>query len=312
VPALFLEHGIDMVIPSLDETLAGWAERRNALQATANCHVIVSPVPTITTFQDKWKSYQFFCENGFPCPATSLQQDFALVKPRFGRGGTCVSVPDALVNMDDMISQEFLEGTEYTIDVFCDKDGDPVYIVPRRRIEVQDGKSTGGKVQVNSGIAEWIRAICSATKFVGPVNMQCFIKPDGDIRFVEVNPRIAGGMALGIAATENWVALIEAVGFDLDGTLCDEQDFIAQVYCPIAGIIAELAGLEDTSVVYGWMLNRWREEGRSYRKTFSESIRNFAPDTSESRVVSECLHIFRGYKPHLSLGTKVAGILNEV
>jgi len=42
VPALLIEHGIDLVIPSLDETLAGWAERRNALQVTANCHVIIS------------------------------------------------------------------------------------------------------------------------------------------------------------------------------------------------------------------------------------------------------------------------------
>jgi carbamoyl-phosphate synthase large subunit len=107
-----------------------------------------------------------------------------------------------------MISQELLEGVEYTVDVLCDRDAKPVYIVPRRRIGVRDGKSTGGIVEANESITRWIRTVCGRLPFVGPVNFQCFVSPDGAVRFVEINPRIAGGMALGFAATENWIGAI--------------------------------------------------------------------------------------------------------
>ena len=40
---------------------------------------------------------------------------------------------------------------------------------------------------------------------VGPINFQ-FMETDNHLLyFLEVNPRIAGGMALGMAASENWI-----------------------------------------------------------------------------------------------------------
>ena len=202
------EHAINIVIPSLDETLLGWAQRRDAMRLENNCHVIISPPGTIEMFQDKWLTYNFFNTNSIPCPPTSLKQDFALVKPRFGRGGVGVSIPEGSVSMEGMISQELLTGTEYTVDVFCDQSGEPVYIVPRKRMNVRDGKSTNGIVDMHSGIVDLVRKICTAVQFIGPVNMQCFVSDKGDISFVEINPRIAGGMALGFAATENWIPLL--------------------------------------------------------------------------------------------------------
>jgi len=199
---------IDIVIPSLDETLLGWSERKRALFESLGVHVILSDATTIAVCQDKWLTHEFFATHRIPSPATSLEQKYPLVKPRFGRGAAGVRVTDARVDMAEMISQEVLVGTEYTVDVFCDRDSQPVYIVPRRRVNVRDGKSTAGVVEANELIDTWVREICRKLPFVGPVNMQCFILPDGDIRFVEINPRIAGGMALGFAATENWVGLI--------------------------------------------------------------------------------------------------------
>ena len=38
--------------------------------------------------------------------------------------------------------------------------------------------------------------------------MQCFEDSEGGIKFTEINPRVAGGMALGFAASENWISLI--------------------------------------------------------------------------------------------------------
>lgn len=201
------EKKIDMVIPSLDETLSDWSKRKELFEAKGVL-VLLSDVKTIEICQDKWQTYQFFKEAGIPTPATSLQQDYLLVKPRFGRGGRDICITQKSVEMNDMISQELLQGKEYTVDVFCDKKGNPIYIVPRLRGAVREGKSTAGTVVCHPEIESWVRKICSSLCFIGPVNMQCFeCKETQKIHFTEINPRIAGGMALGFAATENWINL---------------------------------------------------------------------------------------------------------
>jgi len=207
VEKLLIEKRIDVIIPSLDETLLGWAERKDYFRALG-IYVIISDRSTVLICQDKWLTYKLFVENRIPTPKTSLTQEYPLVKPRFGRGAVGVKVTSEHIEMHNMISQELLKGVEYTVDVFCDRNSNPIYIVPRRRINVRNGKSTEGIVEEHSNINSWISTISQRLSFVGPINMQCFVMEDGSISFVEINPRIAGGMALGFAATENWMNLI--------------------------------------------------------------------------------------------------------
>lgn len=193
------------VIPSLDEMLLGWSERREAL-ACEGVHVIVSPPETVAACQDKWETYRAFQAMGIPTPATSLVQDHALVKPRAGRGGKGVLRPAGPVPMEGMISQAEATGEELSVDCLFDEAGAPIYIVPRRRQAVIDGKSTGGEVVAAPAVEALVRRIAAGLTFRGLVNMQCFV--DGErVQFIEINPRPAGGMALAWAATENWFDL---------------------------------------------------------------------------------------------------------
>lgn len=203
---LVLEKKIDLIMPTLDDGLLNWAEISEEL-SKLGVAVALSPVETIRIFQDKWSTYQFFVNNNIPTPKTSLEQIYDLVKPRNGRGGSGVKITKEKVDMDGMISQEVLVGEEYTIDVFCDIDGEPVYIVPRKRLNVIDGKSSAGIVVENEAIVNWVKLICKATTFIGIVNMQCFVDEEGNITFTEINPRKGGGTVLGMAATENWIPL---------------------------------------------------------------------------------------------------------
>jgi carbamoyl-phosphate synthase large subunit len=207
ISEIVVSNKIDIVIPSFDETLLDWASYKKYF-AGLQVHVITSPQSTIEKCLDKWKTFQFFESYGVPTPRTSLIQDYELIKPRFGRGSKGILLTNEQVSMQEKISQEVLDGTEFTIDIFCNSGNIPMYIVPRRRLRVVDGKSTAGIVEENEVIASWVRKICSYMPFIGPINMQCFILPDGKVKFIEINPRIGGGMALGFAATENWVNLI--------------------------------------------------------------------------------------------------------
>jgi carbamoyl-phosphate synthase large subunit len=207
IEAELLKNEIDLVIPSLDETLLGWAERKVKF-SKIGIDIILSTPTSVAICQDKWLTYEFFKANNIPTPATSLSQIHPLVKPRLGRGGVGVLVTQDQVDMTGQISQELVSGVEYTVDVFCDNKANPVYIVPRRRINVKDGKSTAGIVEYNETISNWVSVICGKLSFVGPINIQCFLLSDGSVKFIEINPRIAGGMALGFASTENWITLI--------------------------------------------------------------------------------------------------------
>jgi len=206
IDTLLIKYKINVVIPSFDEMMIGWATQKDYFE-NKGINIIISPVETIETFGNKWKTYLFFKEIGVPCPVTSLKQDYPLIKPIYGRGAKGIKITDESVNMEGMISQKIVTGEEYTIDCFFDYKGDPVYVVPRKRLYVRDGKSTKGVVIRNEQIVSYVTKIAQHIKLVGPINMQCFC--DGDnLKFIEVNPRIAGGMALGFAATENWIKLI--------------------------------------------------------------------------------------------------------
>ena len=198
---------IDLVIPTLDEGMLAWSQMSEELK-NKGTSVSISCPETIEICEDKWLTYQKFIENGIPTPKTSLDNIYPLVKPRNGRGGQGITIGDKNVNMDGMISQELLSGIEYTTDVLCNLDGDPVYIVPRRRLTVREGKSTEGIVVENKKIIEGIKDICKAFHFSGPVNIQCFVDNEGEVKFTEINPRLGGGTTLGMAATENWFPLI--------------------------------------------------------------------------------------------------------
>ncbi|GAI87545.1 unnamed protein product, partial [marine sediment metagenome] len=103
------------------------------------------------------------------------------------------------------IVQEFVRGTEYTCDVFVDFDGQVRCVVPRKRIEVRSGEVSKGQVvknrEIMSRAAELVKVLKAGP---GVITLQCFLQPDGKIRFTEINPRFGGGAPLAIKAGANF------------------------------------------------------------------------------------------------------------
>jgi hypothetical protein len=109
----------------------------------------------------------------------------------------------------------------------------------------------------------------------------------------------------------NWNE-IDIIGLDMDGTLYNEIDFISQVYRPLA---IKLATVDKRSQeeIYSWMLSRWLEKGSSYNKIFEEVL--FGVNVSnkyKNKLISECLEIFRGFRPKIFLSEWVESLLDEM
>ena len=110
--------------------------------------------------------------------------------------------------MEGYISQEIIEGEEYTIDILCDFNSNPIYIIPRKRLDVESGVSVKGVTIFDAQIIKYCEKIVEKLKPIGIINIQCF-KNDDKIYFIEINPRIAGGSSLSFAASDNWFKAIE-------------------------------------------------------------------------------------------------------
>lgn len=223
IEKLVVEAKIDVVVPSLDETLIGWAERAEKF-ASRGVRVLISPVETLQIFQDKWAAACFFDANLIPAALSSLDPIYPLVKPRFGRGSAGVYIETNAAKRKELfgkndISQTILSGVEFTVDCLFDADGMPVFVVPRRRARVVSGKSMSGVTESNDAIFSLVNRISTLVKFVGPINIQCFVDDD-KVYLVEINPRVAGGLALGMAATRNWIPLLLDIidGKPVEGT----------------------------------------------------------------------------------------------
>jgi phosphoglycolate phosphatase-like HAD superfamily hydrolase len=105
---------------------------------------------------------------------------------------------------------------------------------------------------------------------------------------------------------------IEVIGFDLDGTLYNEFEFISQVYRPIASELSKFT-LSFESEIYAKMISRWKEKGSTYNKIFEEIlVKSDIGTQQKEEVIRSCLSIYHNFKPEIKLSRFVRDFLIEV
>mgnify|MGYP000851934423 CR=1 FL=1 len=214
IEKIIKDERIDVVFPTVNEGLIAWSQKKQEYYDKYGTIVMLSDEKIIKTCVDKWETYKFFCSNDIPTPKTSLEMKYDLLKPRIGRGSQGIyfksDIKDKIntINSNDYISQDFIQGEEYTIDVLCDFDSKPVYIIPRKRLDIESGVSIKSVTVYDKIIIDYVKRIIEALKPIGIINIQC-IKNENSVYFIEINPRIAGGVSLSFASSDNWFKAIE-------------------------------------------------------------------------------------------------------
>ncbi|QAA31665.1 ATP-grasp domain-containing protein [Clostridium manihotivorum] len=211
IEEIIKKENIDLVFCTINEGLLEWSKRKKYFKEKYNTNIVISDESIIKICTDKWQTYKFFSENKINTPKTSLDNIYGLLKPRVGRGSFGIykkeDAPENL-NLENYISQEIVKGQEYTIDVLCDLESNPIYIIPRKRVETESGVSTKGMTIYDEQIIESTRQIISKLKPIGIINIQCFKEGD-NINYIEINPRLAGGSSLSFSSSDNWFKAIE-------------------------------------------------------------------------------------------------------
>ena len=205
------KHNVDALIPTIDTDLLTLAENKEYFNGTK---VIISAPESIRICRDKRLTGDFFKRVGVKCPVPvddykKYRQGFpAFIKPKDGSSSINaykVNNQEELESLAEMVPdyiiQPFIEGTEYTVDAFCDFEGNPVMITPRIRLAVRSGEVLKTQICQDKTIITEIKRIIEAFKPCGPITVQLIRDfKSGDDYYIEINPRYGGGAPLSMKA----------------------------------------------------------------------------------------------------------------
>jgi carbamoyl-phosphate synthase large subunit len=213
---------IDLLVPLIVEReflpLDGARERFESI----NCRLALPRREIVERIGDKLEFARFLREIGVPGPPTQAYSEAieierfpVYLKPRHGSGSVGTSRIESLhslhetaVGRDDLIVQEAVEGTEFTVDCFAAVPGRVVAAVPRERIAIKAGVSVKGRTYHHPVIEGIARDVVEKSGLQGPANVQGMLAANERFSIIEMNPRFSGTLALTTAAGINFASLL--------------------------------------------------------------------------------------------------------
>lgn len=206
---------IALVVPTIDTELEILATNRDKIESESGAKVMISNAESVAACCNKFKTAAFLQEHGFDFPKVVTEADIKdgnlafplFIKPENGSSSiNAFKVNNAkqlelfLDYIDKPIVQEYVDGTEYTADCFCDFDGNVISVVPRVRIATRGGEIMRGRIDKNPSVISTVKRLAQAFGFIGQTTVQCFLCADGSVKIIEINPRFGGGAPMSIYA----------------------------------------------------------------------------------------------------------------
>lgn len=194
----------DLFIPVAPQELLKVSKNKKTL----NTKVLISDSATIKIFNSKKSTTEFFEKNHIPT-LKILHNEFTF--PAFGRedissGGigsrklcNFEELNQYLETTKQPIITEFVDGEEYSVDCFCDKDSELIGWVSRVRLQTKGGVATKSLTKKIPNLQKEIEKITKNCHLIGPFNVQLFLR-NGKKLFFELNPRIGGSFIHSVEA----------------------------------------------------------------------------------------------------------------
>lgn len=115
-----------------------------------------------------------------------------------------------------LLMMEYLPGTYYSVDVLS-QDGQPIYVIPKIRIEGTASNTMVGQVDLNPDTIQLARRVCNAFNFSYLQNYEMKLNRQQKPMIYDINPRGGASLALCAAAGVNlaYYAVKMAVGEEI-------------------------------------------------------------------------------------------------
>jgi predicted ATP-grasp superfamily ATP-dependent carboligase len=201
--ALVEANQITHIFPAHDETLLSLAENASMIKAkivtssletcrltrskTATLRRLAGAVPTPELFQDAGavKTWPVF-----------LKPDRGQGSQRTALGRNADELGALLMQDADRIILEYLEGPEFTVDCFSDREQGLQYVCGRQRRRIRAGIAMDSAVVADSRFWEYAEKISKRIELHGAWFFQVKADRHGVFKVMEVAPRIGGTSAL--------------------------------------------------------------------------------------------------------------------
>lgn len=336
---------INLLIPTIDTDLLVLSENKERFEEIGT-RLMISAPEMIRICRDKNNTSQFFVDCGLhaPMPVNDWQEYKsgypAFIKPKDGSSSINafkVENEEELevyaAQIKDYIVQPFISGHEYTIDIFCDWNGDPISIVPRERLQVRAGEVIKTQIYMDLLMIQEIKTLCKAFKPCGPMTVQLIRDDKGIDWYIEINPRFGGGAPLSMKAGarsaeailrlmdgqevsyctdiadgaiysrfDQSVCIIEGKGqikgviFDLDDTLYSEKEYVRSGY----------------KAVSEYLGGKYEEKLWSYFEEGKPAIDEMLKEIGREVEKAEVLKVYRSHKPDIHPYSGVAEMIAEL
>lgn len=227
---------IDMLIPTIDTDLLVLSQNVEKFEQIGT-KVLVSKTDKIAVCRNKNLTADFFASCGLKAPKTvNNYQDYkgtypCFIKPKDGSSSiNAFKVENESElevyagQIEDYIIQPFIEGTEYTVDIFCDYEGKAIFVIPRVRMAVRAGEVLKTKITMDERIIAECQKLLTAFRPCGPMTVQLIRQNETeDDYYIEINPRFGGGAPLSMKAGARSAEVILKL---LSGEKVDYSDVI--------------------------------------------------------------------------------------
>lgn len=212
---------IDLLIPTIDTDLILLSENKAHFESIGT-KVLISDAEFVKCCRNKMLTEKLFRNAGLHAPASfddisRYSAGFpAFIKPVGGSASVnAYRVDDErkleilAEEIEHYIVQPFVSGDEYTVDVFCDFCGNPVFITPRRRLSMRSGEVIKTQIDQDRKIIEEVKRLVEAIRPCGSITVQLVREKNTGIDwFIEINPRFGGGAPLTMDAGADSAAAI--------------------------------------------------------------------------------------------------------
>ncbi|GKX65474.1 ATP-grasp domain-containing protein [Inconstantimicrobium mannanitabidum] len=230
--AICKEEKVDVLVPLYEGEFKILCEKRKCFGDLGTL-LLLSSKQVLDICKDKYYTYEYFKKTDVKVPKVYAQEEIAgaelpvIIKPKDGMGSSNVFKANNIREVQffsqyvkNSIVQQYIEGEEYTVDALVDLSGNPVYIVPRKRLEVRAGEvvksSTTRDVEIINETVKVIKHLNTAKDSVGlaavgPLTIQFFRDKNNEIYLLEINPRFGGGVPLSFKAGADYGMAIMSI-----------------------------------------------------------------------------------------------------
>lgn len=219
--------GIEFVYPAHDDALLRLTKDQYQLHAK----VITSTYFTVSICRNKAETY-FYLRDAWYMPDVywndfDIKEFPVFLKPAVGQGSTGTKM---VTNRDQLwdflrtarceyVMCEYLPGKEFTVDCFTDRNGVLRYVGQRTRERIRSGIAVRSRfVKTEDNVMEIADSLNERLDFNGAWFFQLKEDKNGELKLMEVAPRIAGTMGLtrNIGVNLPLLTLYNNLGMDVE------------------------------------------------------------------------------------------------